>query len=132
MLKNCIEKSEDPRGRSFASLVWLCNLELQTGRQFFKSSRHLYGYVISNFKQVDSFSSLRQFVRCQVIEIRNERVSVFAVICLVNIRFCLACLECLKVKCDVEFLKIHKECKTNIYIFTKQTLRGLRSLDEHC
>ena len=99
--------------------------------------RNLYGmqpgYVISNFKEViNSFSNLRQFIRSQVIEMRNKRVSVFAVICLVNIRFCLACLECLKVKCDVEFLKIHKECKTNIYIFTKQTLRGLRSLDEHC
>ena len=51
--------------------------------------RNLYGmqpgYVISNFKQVNSFSSLRQF-----IEIRNKRIFVFAVICLVNIWFCLA------------------------------------------
>lgn len=40
------------------------------------------GYVISNFKQENSFSSIRQF-----IEIRNERIFVFAVICLVNIWF---------------------------------------------
>ena len=75
MLKYSIENGKGPRGRSFAYLLrnaaWLCNLKLQTGKQFFKSLP-LYS------------------IPCQVIEIHNKRVSVFAVICLVKIRFCLA------------------------------------------
>ena len=47
-------------------------------------------------------------------EIRNKRIFVLAVTCLVNIRFCFSLVDCLKVKCDAVFLKIHKECKTNV------------------
>ena len=64
--------------------------------------RMLPGYVISNFKWVNSFSKLRQF-----IEKSNKRVFVFAVSVLFSL------VECLKVKCEEVFLKIH-ESKTKV------------------
>ena len=63
----------------------------------------LPGYVISNFKRANSFSKLRQF-----IEIPSKRVFVFAVSVLFSL------VECLKVKCDEVFPKIHKESKTKV------------------
>ena len=67
MLKYCIEKGKDQCGRSLTYYVqnaaWLCNHEIQTGKQFFKSSP-----VYSTF-----------------IGTCNKRVFAFAVTCLMNI-----------------------------------------------
>ena len=69
------------------------------------------GYVISKFKQVNS---LRKLQYSMFFELRNKIIFVLAVICLENIRFCFRLVDCLKVKCDAVFLKIYKECKTNV------------------
>ena len=81
--------------------------------------RNLYGmqpgYVISNFKQVNSYSSLRQLQLqySMFIEIRNKRICVCSYLSRkYSVLFSL--VDCLKVKCDVVFLKIHEECKTNV------------------
>ena len=75
--------------------AWLCNLELQTGKQFFKSSPVAVA--------TDSM----------FIEIRNKRICVCSYLSRkYSVLFSL--VDCLKVKCNVVFLKIHEECKTNV------------------
>ena len=77
------------------------------------------GYVISNFKQVNSFSSLRQFIRCFLKFVIRD---FFVLVCSYLYRkysvwFSLA--KCLKVKCDVVFLIIHKVQNQRYVVFDR-------------
>ena len=96
MSRYCIVKSTWKILRVIVrNAAWLCNLELQTGKQYFKSSRQL------------------QLQYSMFIEIRNKRICVCGYLSRkYSVLFSL--VDCLKVKCDEVFLKIHEECKTNV------------------